>query len=816
MKRNMTVGFILIALFFVLFAETATAAPSVQINWNGGEFAPDERNFYLGVEDFEYQKSKPGKPQTFAQLAGIWATISDSSEQVVWDVQLKKGNVQYRIEILDNNALSIELLEMPAEPTDLVFRVTCSISGASETKEYTIHVVNLPENVGLPTGIEMDFGTTLTVQIGDQIDLASLTRFTNNWAIPGYGISYQLGDQAWEAVGWNDQGMYAAVPGRYAACVTLECNNIFWMEYFTLCVLDENGNLPAAQLQYGFNEWTWYTGLEEINQNGPFSTGYVGETFIPWSIQDYNDTAITWTLEYMSGPDNFVLDYHPYDSWKESYFRAQVKPKSGALTTGNSVYKMKATYKGVDYEETLTIHTVNPVSLPTMLIVKAYKTNDSGTILGEEIPITNDVLTLKAGDSFYLNGNLNGSFPHFSANEMFLNVTYYDGVESKDRWQGAVDSAKGIYRDNTVMWTVNTPGTYRLEPWTYPKDTNYSVGHPITIQVTDENGYLPGPKLDNSGEIWTYYTGLSDDYPMQGGVYGTDTVGQFRVPDDERDYTLADPVWSMSYVSGPDCFELNDNSEHYDGDDINYFRSLSVKGTVTTGTSRYTITAFYNGMDYTADVIVNIKKPGSVPTGMTLQIAEFNENNLSTGSYTTLQNGDNIVLKTGKAYVLEGRYIGSAPGERNNQWLNYDWDEGWDELDRWAYHDAAGYRIFAGYNMVIRGSVPGVYESGATLTIGMSNLEATMPLTLIVTEMDGTLSKNLYTPVGTVWKLPADTTAIESEAFAGTPIRQIDIPAGVTSIAGDAFDGCGLIAIYAHNQYVIDWAAAHGVAALVD
>ena len=85
----------------------------------------------------------------------------------------------------------------------------------------------------------------------------------------------------------------------------------------------------------------------------------------------------------------------------------------------------------------------------------------------------------------------------------------------------------------------------------------------------------------------------------------------------------------------------------------------------------------------------------------------------------------------------------------------------------------------------------------------------------IVTEADGTLSRSKYTPFGTAASVPADLKTIESQAFAGTQPTEIDIPAGV-SIANDAFDGTGLIAIYAHDQDTIDFAVEHGYVAVVE
>lgn len=120
------------------------------------------------------------------------------------------------------------------------------------------------------------------------------------------------------------------------------------------------------------------------------------------------------------------------------------------------------------------------------------------------------------------------------------------------------------------------------------------------------------------------------------------------------------------------------------------------------------------------------------------------------------------------------------------------------------------------YDAVSEGRIytPGVYSGYAELNY--ANIVCGRNYTIIVTNEDGTLDADDYKPVGSVFTLPDSLTTIGSEAFAGISIRQIDIPATVTSIAEDAFDGCGLAAIYARNPYVLEWAVGHGFVAVVE
>ena len=97
-----------------------------------------------------------------------------------------------------------------------------------------------------------------------------------------------------------------------------------------------------------------------------------------------------------------------------------------------------------------------------------------------------------------------------------------------------------------------------------------------------------------------------------------------------------------------------------------------------------------------------------------------------------------------------------------------------------------------------------------------ANLYMSVPATYVFTGADGTIPESQYTPFGTVTKLPAAITKIESEAFTGTKITEADIPAG-TVIADDAFAGSGLIAVYTHNDpEIIEWAVGHGIVAITE
>lgn len=63
--------------------------------------------------------------------------------------------------------------------------------------------------------------------------------------------------------------------------------------------------------------------------------------------------------------------------------------------------------------------------------------------------------------------------------------------------------------------------------------------------------------------------------------------------------------------------------------------------------------------------------------------------------------------------------------------------------------------------------------------------------------------------------IPGGVAAIPARAFAGSAaLRYVSIPASVTDIADDAFDGCQLSIICANGTYAEEWALAHGFACI--
>ena len=124
-------------------------------------------------------------------------------------------------------------------------------------------------------------------------------------------------------------------------------------------------------------------------------------------------------------------------------------------------------------------------------------------------------------------------------------------------------------------------------------------------------------------------------------------------------------------------------------------------------------------------------------------------------------------------------------------------------------------RIFDGAGSMI-GEYTGTALAGQTVTVSGDTVRIQ-----IVSDSAGStwgfkVSAVRRTAVETL-TLPADLTAIESEAFAGLaqPVN-VEIPEGVTSIAEDAFKDSDVTIVAKADSYAIAWAQEHNVPFVID
>ena len=341
----------------------------------------------------------------------------------------------------------------------------------------------------------------------------------------------------------------------------------------------------------------------------------------------------------------------------------------------------------------------------------------------------------------------------------------------------------------SVKYTMRSAGIYQ--------DTiGFSYGalmvtKQVTFRVKDENGNIPAPTLeisDNRGgsHEMNFYLGMryTEDTFYIGEVQTEPQIDHFyfnNAGQMEMSYPNDTAVWTLTRISGTAELKMWREQWPYDMD-------LRLKK-LPDGPedAKWKIECDWGPGHWETIYTVHFQNSSyGLPTGIDMDF----------GDVLVVRSGEPLGL-AGKVRFKNGWYI---PGEKIDTMIGgYNWQDGV-RFDETVFDDV--------------GDTPGIYECNASKMCG--NIRWIENFTLIVTNADGTLPASKYVPFGTIAKVPANTTKIESQAFAGTKFTEVDIPAGV-EIAEDAFAGSELIAVYTHNdQDSIDWAVSHEIVAVTE
>ena len=231
--------------------ESAPTQLMISNNRNGAH----QMNFYLGMRYEEYTFFT-GEVQTEPQIDHFYL---DNKEQMAaaypqdepeWKMTKISGTAELRMDTIGyDRDMDLELRQLPNGPEDGVWKIECDWGPMHWETLYTVHFMNSP--TGLPTGIDMDFGTVLVVRSGQRIGLADKVRFKNGWNIPGEHIDTMIGGDVFnkDAVTHDEQWIWdiANAPGVCQANASKLCGNIRWIEDFTLIVTNADGTLPANE-----------------------------------------------------------------------------------------------------------------------------------------------------------------------------------------------------------------------------------------------------------------------------------------------------------------------------------------------------------------------------------------------------------------------------------------------------------------------------------------------------------------------------------------------------------------------------------------
>lgn len=330
--------------------------------------------------------------------------------------------------------------------------------------------------------------------------------------------------------------------------------------------------------------------------------------------------------------------------------------------------------------------------------------------------------------------------------------------------KGWSDEYGNVYYESEINEPLNGMFTVRIQN---PVDGNSRI---VKLEEDGNGGYTATPveatlegqvmtfRADRAGRYvivsdtampkplgWSYdelywYTGLSTEEPETNGIYGTDRIGVFWIPDYDREEGADDPVWSVVPDSegAPDCFRTvsvyNDR----------YFAGIQPKegAVLTAGDWVYRLNAEYNGISYYRDVTVHISS--AIPMGMDARIAQVDPETESIGEWQAISSPQE--LTTGNIYAIRLNLIGGeGSGEDEWEWSNdtYCWDSMLHNKDKWEYKDDEGNSLLTGKDCCIETINPGTTQVTARLNRNNGNIQIKKTLTVSVSAVYGSLADEL-------------------------------------------------------------------------
>ncbi len=281
-------------------------------------------------------------------------------------------------------------------------------------------------------------------------------------------------------------------------------------------------------------------------------------------------------------------------------------------------------------------------------------------------------------------------------------------------------------------------------------------------------------ELNDEGAVFFVAGDLPLNLNQDDTLYSTNRLFHCRIENMEeiQDTLTTDPVFSVAQTGGTTAVSFSTTVwQDHSGVDV-YLIAMP-----DAGSAIFEVSCTVNGQVTTTSAAITFANLGTRPSGVV----------------TTAVNPTVIVI---------GMSIGSAP--------DISFADGWSggNANRAVYGDDAD--VMNAFDWAYNGRAKGTGTYDVRMVAMSNNICMQKTIRYIVTRDHLIIPEEDYRPFGTVSILPEDTTEIGDEAFAGTKLTEISIPAGVQSISEDAFEGTGLIAIYTNgNQATQYYAMRH-------
>ncbi|MBR4441842.1 MAG: leucine-rich repeat domain-containing protein, partial [Clostridia bacterium] len=336
--------------------------------------------------------------------------------------------------------------------------------------------------------------------------------------------------------------------------------------------------------------------------------------------------------------------------------------------------------------------------------------------------------------------------------------------------------------------TAIQPGITQLNIEVYDYNLNVSIYKTITVRIADENGDMPWTELNISVDETEKTWALAPTQAEDGMPQSLSTVllrAEIEYYDELADLYDGTPNWSVTQIAGTEIVTWSDDMESAFG--LYCGEMPSAEDTLV-----YEVTCSWGGQTAVETVTIHFVDM-ELPTG------------LSIPDVLNLQVGETIELDYG--FTPQGWGSGQVKTEMGF------WE------DTFAYLSGR----FSG-TPSLTGTKAGVTHVTFHVIDQGYNISVTKYLTVRITD-DGVFTQLV---------LPAGLTAIEAEAFCGiaadsvvipegcttigsrafadcADLIEIVIPASVTSIADDAFDGSDNLTIVSSSFDLYYWAKDRGI-----